>query len=172
MKKLFTLISVVAVAGAVSTSASAIDRTGNIGLGYQQAFMGEDLGTSLGSWSLKYGMASNMKLQFAVGFDMSNKDAFDDMFNVGLGLEYDLVENENSDFYTGLKIGLLWNKSSAAEYILRFEVPLGFEWSFSGLPELGFTADVGLLADYATSPKTFALSSIGGGFNWGVHYYF
>ncbi len=172
MKKLFTLISVVAVAGAVST-ASAIDRTGNIGLGYQQAFMGENLGTSLGSWSVKYGMASNMKVQFAFGFDKITKDAADDMFNVGLGLEYDLVENENSDFYTGLKIGLLWNKTSAAEYLLRFEVPLGFEWSFAGLPELGFTADVGLLMDYATqNTKFMRLSTIGGGFNWGVHYYF
>ena len=177
MKKLLTLLSVVAVAGAIN-SASAMDRSGSIGLGYQETFSGGSAtgGTTanaLGAWSLKYGVSSNLNAQFIVGFDLINKGG-NNRANFGARVLYDLVENENSDFYTGLGIAFDIDKNNN---YLRINIPLGYEWSFSGLPEIGFSAEAGIMFDYRTKGvKQSAISSVGGSvggaLGLGVHYYF
>jgi hypothetical protein len=179
MKKLLTFISVVALAGAVN-SASAMDRTGNFGLGFQESFSGDTFSTTLGSWSAKYGFTSNLTGQFMFGFDMFTKNWNDKKMNVAGGILYDLVENENSDFYTGLRFGCLLNAQDnvdgADQTMLRIGVPLGFEWSFTGLPEVGFSAEAGFVWDYRLSDNASRVSSvggnIGGSLGLGVHYYF
>lgn len=176
MKKFFTLISVVAVAGAVSV-ASAADRSGKLALGFQESFTtglnGPTTTNSLGAWSVKYGVSEMATAQFTFGFDYANKGG-NDRVSFGARILYDLVENENSDFYTG--IGFLYDIDKPND-TLRISIPLGFEWSFDGLPEVGFSAEAGLAYDYRVdTPKTSSISSVGGNvggaLGLGVHYYF
>ncbi len=176
MKKFFTLISVVAVTGAFGT-ASAVDRSGKIGLGYQEGFTtgltGAGSANSKGAWSMKYGVSSEVNAQLTVGFDFVTKGG-NNRANFGGRLLYDVVENENSDFYTGL--GLLYDVDKNNN-VLRVNVPLGFEWSFTGLPEVAFSAEAGIMWDYRTKGvKASSFSSVGGNvggaLGLGVHYYF
>jgi hypothetical protein len=184
MKKLLTLVSVVAVAGAIGT-ASAMDRTGKFGLGAQESFStsGGFGSSSLGNWSLKYGISSNLNAQFVVGFDMISKGN-DKSMTFGARILYDLVEKENSDFYTGLGIGYNFNKTANAAAVgadnlrvLRISIPLGYEFSFAGLPEVGFSFEAGVVMDYYQDANdAFGFSSVGGNvggnLGLGVHYYF
>lgn len=182
MKKFLTVFCAVAVAGAIN-SASAMDRAGKIGLGFQENFMSSGVfGSSfLGTVSVKYGVTSNITGQFMFGFDMWTKGN-DKSFDFGARLLYDLVEKENSDFYTGLGVGYTWNKVVAAfpavdnGRAVRVNLPLGFEWSFAGLPEVGFNAEVGVMLDYNKATKAWGFQSaggtIGGALGLGVHYYF
>jgi hypothetical protein len=174
MKKLISLISVVAVAGAIST-ASASDRTGKIGIGAQESFTsGGVMGSaSLGAWSIKYGISHNINGEVDFGFNWGNK-TFNKAVEFGGRLLYDLVEMENSDFYTGLGIG--WNQNSGANG-LRFQVPLGFEFNFAGLPEVGFSFEGGIVYDYFKDPNKQSQihtvgGNVGGALGLGVHYYF
>ena len=180
MKKLSSLISVLAIAGA-ATTASALDREGKLGLGFQETFSSSVAVSSpaanMGSWSVKYGMSPQANLQAVVGFNLG-KDIGPKTFVVGARFLYDLVENENSDFYTGL--GVLYNKpnSSVSTDAIRVNIPLGYEFSFAGLPEIGFNAEAGIAIDFAVegNTKPIAFSSIGGNvggnLGLGVHYYF
>ena len=181
MKKLSSLISVLAIAGA-ATTASATDREGKLGLGFQESFSsnigaGSSSAATLGSWSVKYGMSPQANLQAVVGFNMG-KDNGPNTFAVGARFLYDLVENENSDFYTGL--GVLYNKPNSAATIdaIRVSIPLGYEFSFAGLPEIGFNAEAGVAIDFAaeggTKPISFSSvgGNVGGSLGLGVHYYF
>jgi hypothetical protein len=136
-------------------------------------------GNTLGTWSLKYGVTSQIAAEFLLGFDMRNKAASglgsNDMA-FGAGITYALVQKENSDFYTGLR--LVWNqdKSPADNRCLRTQIPLGFEFSFAGLPEIGFNAEAGIVVDYMKAAKQLqfhtAGGNIGGALGLGVHYYF
>ncbi|MFH1263448.1 MAG: hypothetical protein V1495_08430 [Pseudomonadota bacterium] len=175
MKKFLMVACAVAVAGAIN-SASAMDRSGKIGFGYQENIMSiTSPGNTLGTWSLKYGVTSLIAAEFLVGFDMANKSGNKDMA-FGARILYNLVQKENSDFYTGL--GLVWNqdKSPADNRCLRTQIPLGFEWSFAGLPEIGFNAEAGVIIDYIKATKQLqfhtAGGNIGGALGLGVHYYF
>ena len=152
MKKLSSLVSVLAIAGAAVT-ASAADREGKLGLGFQETFSSGVVGSpstaNLGSWSVKYGMSPQTNLQAVVGFNLG-KNVSPKTFNVGARFLYDVVENENSDFYTGL--GVLYNRAnnSATSDAIRVNIPLGYEFSFAGLPEIGFNAEAGLAIDFQT----------------------
>ncbi len=178
MKKFLTLVSVVAVAGAVST-ASAIDRTGNFALGYQQSFSdtnGATFGVADGSWSLKYGFSSNLTGQFIFGFDKFTKNSGNTKMHFAGGVLYDLVENENSDFYTGVRFGYEMDDNGAADLSsIRVQIPLGFEWSFSGLPEVAISAEAGMMWDYMIDAKAHHFGTaggLGGNLGLGLHYYF
>ncbi|MEZ4820813.1 MAG: hypothetical protein R3A45_13375 [Bdellovibrionota bacterium] len=78
----------------------ASDHTGELAIGYQSSFNAAGSGglnPINGNWSVKYGLASNMNLQFLLGFgltDASNSAAY----SFGARFLYDLIENENSDF--------------------------------------------------------------------------
>ena len=174
MKKLLALVSVVAVVGTVST-ASAVDRAGSFALGFQEQFTsGGTYGTTAGAWSLKYGVTSNVTGQLVVGFDIINKGG-NNSANFGGRLLYDLVENENSDFYTGLGFG--YQIDDVAGDALRIMVPLGMEFAFSGLPEVGISAEVGFIYDYLmdlgdASRISSVGGTVGGNLGLGVHYYF
>ncbi|MCB0308993.1 MAG: hypothetical protein KDD48_06440 [Bdellovibrionales bacterium] len=179
MKKLLTLVSAVAVAG-VFTTASAIDRSGKFALGFQEQVSDGILDgskNSLGSWSLKYGFSPSTTGQFIFGFDMGKE--INKRYSFGARLLADIVENENSDFYSG--VGILFDNQDEGNRDIRVSIPLGLEFSFSGLPEIGFSAEAGLVIDFAIDrptgvDKPVQFSSvggqIGGALGLGVHYYF
>ena len=63
-------------------------------------------------------------------------------------------------------------------YRIQINIPLGFEFSFAGLPEVGVSAEAGLSVDFQTEggAKAIAISSVGGNvggnLGLGIHYYF
>ena len=173
MKKLLTLV---AIAG-LFTAASATDRSGKFALGFQESITdGTQAGANtLGNWSIKYGFSPSVSAQFVGGFDFGSKTV-NDRFNIGARLLADLVENENSDFYSG--IGVVFDNQDKGARALRVNIPLGFEWSFAGLPEIGLSAEAGVNLDFIVDGpvKPVKVSSvggsIGGNLGLGVHYYF
>lgn len=174
MKKLLAAFAVLTFA----TVASAMDRTGAFALGYQSSFAGN------GQWSVKYGLSSNTTLQGVVGFGFAKGGSDNTTATFGARLLYDLVESENSDFYTGL--GIVYNYAGALRTgnfaagvdSLSFNIPLGFEFSLANVPAVAFSAEMGATFNYATqgSPKQWNFGSNGGGtgavFTAGAHYYF
>ncbi len=178
MKKFLTLVCAVAVAGALGT-ASAMDRSGKFGLGYQETFSSglniAGANTNMGAWSLKYGISPELTAQMVFGFDYFTKSMGNKVMNVGGRVLYNLTKGENSAFYTGLGVLASIDKNNN---LLRMNIPLGFEFSFAGLPEIGFSAEAGLMWDYMLSGanKGMQLSSVGGllggALGLGVHYYF
>lgn len=175
MKKLLAAFAVLTFA----VVANATDRTGAMALGYQSSFSGA------GTWSLKYGMSSNTTLQGTLGFNVV-KGGSNETFNIGARLLYDLVEAENSDFYTGL--GVAYNYAGNAVAVnfdgtggpvdnIAVQIPLGFEFSLANAPAVAFSAEMGATFNYQTQgAKNWNFGSNGGGtgavFTAGAHYYF
>lgn len=177
MKKLLVVFSAVLVAGL--TTASAVDRSGKFALGFQEQLtdnaFGGTTGNSQGSWSVKYGFAPSVTAQLIVGFDAGKE--INKKFNVGARALFDLVENENSDFYSGL--GVVYIQQDETAKVVRANIPLGFEFNFAGLPEVGISAEAGLNVDFETNDaadKALSINSVGGkvggNLGLGVHYYF
>lgn len=175
MKKLFALFLIVAAG-----STFAADRTGKLALGFQESFtsFGDGAGgtatSPFGAWSVKYGLSDKANLQATVGFAIG--DTTDESASFGLRFLYDLIDNENSDFYTGLGVLYVINENvTGPDAPIRFNVPLGFEFSFAGLPEIGFSAEAGLMIDLFNNEDLVINSvggNVGGALGLGVHYYF
>lgn len=180
MKKLFAALAVLTFA----FTAQATDRTGEFAIGYQTSLGANPAAQTLGQWSVKYGLSSNATIQGIVGFDFTDADD-SAAFSFGARFLYDLVENENSDFYTGL--GIVYHKGDVASQIpqldddgvLTFNVPLGFAFTLANAPAVEFSAEMGLAYNYfldGTNGLDWTLNSIGGGpgaaFMAGAHYYF
>ncbi len=175
MKKLLAAFAVLTFA----VVAHATDRTGAVALGYQASFANN----SNGNWSIKYGLSSNTTLQGLVGFSI-NKGADNESLAVGGRLLYDLVEAENSDFYTGLGVVYNYYQDLAAggpNDQLAVQVPLGFEFSLANAPAVAFSAEMGItyateLQSVGPASKQWTIGSDGGGlgavFTAGAHYYF
>ena len=174
MKKLFAAFAVLTFA----VAAHATDRTGSFALGYQSSFSGA------GDWSVKYGLSSNATIQGTFGFTVINGGSNEDV-SFGARFLYDLVENENSDFYTGLGLTYNWAAdASAAGFaggpndFISFQVPLGFEFSLANAPAVAFSAEMGATFNYETEGNLdrWNFGSNGGGvgavFTAGAHYYF
>lgn len=169
MKKILAAFAVLTF----SVVAHATDRTGAFALGYQTSFSGA------GTWSVKYGLSSNTTLQGTVGFNVV-KGGSNETFNIGARLLYDLVEAENSDFYTGLGVAYNYFGTAAVggpDDNIAVSLPLGFEFSLANVPAVAFSAEMGVLFNYQTQgAKTWNFGSVGGGtgavFTAGAHYYF
>ncbi len=165
MKKLLAAFAVLTFAAV----ANATDRTGAMALGYQSSFSGAN------AWSVKYGMASNTTLQGTVGFNIAKGGKALDSASIGGRFLYDLVEAENSDFYTGF--GLNYDYAGVGADDLTAQIPLGFEFSLANAPAVAFSAEMG--ASFNTTlkgTKVWSFGTNGGGlgavFSAGAHYYF
>ncbi|MEZ4705236.1 MAG: hypothetical protein R3A11_08640 [Bdellovibrionota bacterium] len=179
MKKLFAAFAVLAFAA----TAQAKDNSGQIAIGYQASFANGSASTNVpSSWSVKYGIASNLTAQATLGFNLV-KGSDNDPISFGARVLYDLVEGENSDFYTGL--GVVYNYTpdastglvgGAGDDSIVVNVPLGFEFTLANAPAVAFSAEMGLSYAYGLDSETWTLGSIGGGagavFAAGAHYYF
>jgi hypothetical protein len=147
---------------------------GKFGLGYQETFgTGQGFGTSLGEISAKVGLNKFLTVQALYGMDIQNKNK-PKKYEVGGRLLVNLINKHNSVVYTGIGLGVIVPTDSSNIY--RFNLPLGVEFSFAGLRELGFSAETGLVYDYTSSSGAVTLSTVGGNvggaLGMGVHYYF
>ena len=105
--------------------------------------------------------------------DIANQDGPKN-YEFGGRLLYNLVRNENSAVYSGFGVGYV--SKSVDPDVVRFNLPVGFEFSFDKLPEIGFSAETGLIYDYTRGTEASNLSTvggnIGGSLGLGIHYYF
>ncbi|MCB0272741.1 MAG: hypothetical protein KDD46_06985 [Bdellovibrionales bacterium] len=160
-------------------SAQAVDRTGEFALGYQSSIGANGTQVGEGNWSVKYGLASNTNLQFLLGFGLG--DVADTSYTFGARFLYDLIENENSDFYVGLGAAFTGgdghaNAGGDLDGTLNVQVPLGFAFSLANAPAVEFSAEMGLTFNYPLDSGAWTLATNGGGagtvFTAGAHYYF
>jgi hypothetical protein len=172
MKKCLLTLCAVAL---FALPASAKDMTGLWGLGYTQAL--SPANSSLTSLSMRYWLDKQLGLEGLFGYNLVNGDNDNDERSFTLGGRFLIkaVEEQNLHVYGGAGLAILYNKNEAANEDgstgLGVEAFAGVEYFFQGLPNLGFSSEIGLrLAD--TGDNT-VFGTTGGSFlDFGIRYYF
>jgi len=156
------------ILGMVPMNADAGAPTGRFSVGAQSAFPVFGL-------SGKYFFNDKFGGQLILG-------AFGDLRIYGGRVLYKIREEENYDLYGALLVGQWsynyeevywdpdwwgWRTRTGTESVLGFSLDGGIEYFFPGLPELGFSAEIGIasvgLREYNWSTVVFGV---------GIHYYF
>jgi len=144
----------------------AKDLKGNLGIGFNSQFSPQDVDSISG----KYWINNELAVQGLLGFNYS--DASDEM-DLGAKVYFKIKDEENLhvDAIGGLGFARVDPDEGDTETATWLSVGVGIEYFFNGLPNLGFSTEVGLtILDYDddTSFGTAADSFIGAG----IHYYF
>ena len=161
----------------------AKEMAGRIGVGYNGQIAtsyATDFGTdtvALHSMSAKFWINDDMGIQGVVGLNTWSlaKTGGYDLAMAGKFL-YNIIQEQNMNFFTGGGLGLMfvgrdYGKEEKSDVGFNFFGGAGFEWYFQGLPNLGFSAEIGL--QYVDLGKWSEFGSYGGAFTvFGIHYYF
>lgn len=129
------------------------------------------------SVSVKYWINEAVGVQGLFGFSSYHRDS-QGAFDILLGgkLLYNIIQEENMNFYfsgglAALVLGIDSGKKHKEELGVSIFPGVGFEWFFSGLPNLGFSTEVGLQLSFLDDYHE--IGSYGGAFGLiGIHYYF
>lgn len=182
-----TWVGIVAVAGllAVSSSASAKDLTGRVGVGYTTTVPSTSFVPGFSGVSARYWVNDQFGVEGNLGFLMVSPKGGDSTNNFALNANgyYSFVNEPNLKLYgdAGLTFGSIGftvvdpvtgATSSDNKSLLGFQAGLGMEFFFVGLPNLGFSSQVGL--NYLSITDVGSIVSLGGGdyATFGVRYYF
>ncbi len=154
------------ILGVLACPALAKELKGNLGVGFNSQFSPEDLD----SLSVKYWINNELAVQALLGFNYSDGPSETD---VGGKVYFKIKDEENLhvDGIMGLGFARVDPDKGSTETAKWLSIGIGLEYFFSGLPNLGFSTEVGLtMMDYDddTSFGTMADSFIGAG----IHYYF
>jgi hypothetical protein len=150
----------------MTSSVMAKDLKGNLGVGFNSQFSPHGVDSISG----KYWIGDKLAVQGLIGFNYSDSRDENDL---GAKVYYKIKDEENlhADAFCGLGFAHVNPDPGDAETAIWLSFGGGIEYFFSGLPNLGFSTEVGLtLMDYDddTSFGTNADSFIGAG----IHYYF
>jgi hypothetical protein len=154
--------------------ASAKDTAGLWGVGFTKALSPAD--SSLTSISVRYWLDKQLGLEGLFGYNLINRDEDDERaFNLGGRFLVKVVEEQNLHVYGGAGLALLYNKNDSkgedGKAGLGVDAFAGVEYFFQGLPNLGFSSEVGV--GLASSGGTTAFGTNGGSFlDFGIRYYF
>ena len=166
MKTLKMLCALILILGVLAGPAFAKDLKGNLGIGFNSQFNTQG-GDSL---SGKYWINNELAVQALLGFYYSDTS---DELDLGGKVYFKINDEENLhvDAIAGLGLSRVDPDNGSTETATWFNVGIGIEYFFSGLPNLGFSTEVGLSLiddDDDTSFGTTADSFVGAG----IHYYF
>jgi hypothetical protein len=166
MKTTTMICAVILILGVLAGPALAKDLKGNLGIGFNSQFSPQDLD----SLSAKYWINNELAVQGLLGFNYS--DAYDET-DIGGKVYFKVNDEENLhvDVFAGLGLSRVDPDKGSTETGKWISIGMGLEYFFSGLPNLGFSTEVGLtMTDYDddTSFGTMADSFVGAG----IHYYF
>jgi len=144
----------------------AKDLKGNLGVGFNSQFSPHGVDAISG----KYWINNELAVQGLLGFNYSDSR---DEIDLGAKAYFKIKDEENLhvDAIGGLGFARVDPDEGDTETATWVSVGVGIEYFFSGLPNLGFSTEVGLtIMDYEddTSFGTTADSFIGAG----IHYYF
>lgn len=157
--------------------AQAKDMTGLWGVGFTKAF--SPAGSDMTSVSARYWLDKQLGFEGLFGYQLVNNDNGDDERSMSLGGRFliKMVEEDNLHAYGGAGLALLYHKikhdngDDEGGGGVGVEAFAGVEYFFQGLPNLGFSSEVGLrLAD---TGDTTVFGTGGGSFiDLGIRYYF
>ncbi len=152
--------------------AEAKDLAKRVGLGYNSQI--EVLGDEdfqIAGPSVKYALSSEMVLQGVFGFiNYSNGQDLSALV-IGGKFLYNIIQENNMNFYAGGGFGVINVSNAASETGIIVIGCVGEEFFFSGLPNLGFAAEMGLAIESIGDLGTY-VGTYGGFLNLGIHYYF
>jgi hypothetical protein len=149
-----------------ASNVAAKDMLGLVGIGFNSQLSPRDI-TSI---SVKYWAGSKLCLQGMFGFQMT--DTVDE-FDIGGKVLFSIKNEQNMHVYAGGGLGIAnidWDQGDS-DTAFSLNGVLGVEYFFSGLPNLGFSTELGLMfRDYDDN------DSVGSDadtfFTAGMHYYF
>ena len=152
--------------------ASAKDLSGKWGVGFTKAFAPE--GSGLSAIGVRYWVDRQLGVEGLFGYKSVNRDDDDDRrdFNLGARFLIKMVEEDNLHAYGGAGLALLYSKvEDESDTGVGVDAFVGVEYFFQGLPNLGFSSEVGLGLSDVGSTTTFGTQ--GESFvNLARHYYF
>lgn len=161
----------------LAVPAAAKDMTGLWGVGFTKALTPK--GSDMTAVSARYWLDKQLGLEGLFGYELVNNDDGGDERSLSLGGRFliKMVEEDNLQVYGGAGLALLYHKYEDADGDnqggagLGAEAFAGVEYFFQGLPNLGFSSEVGLkLAD--DGDRT-VFGTDGGSFiDLGIRYYF
>jgi len=154
------------ILGVLASPVLAKDLKGDLGVGFNSQISTEDVD----ALSVKYWINNELAVQGLFGFNFS--DASDNL-DIGGKVYFKIKDEENLhlDAIAGVGFFRVNPDKGNAETGTWINVGVGLEYFFSGLPNLGFSTEVGVtFTDYDgnNSFGTSADSFIGAG----IHYYF
>lgn len=165
--KLFKLLSIVCLCALLTAGTLyAKDLKGQIGLGFNSQLSGG----GLDSLSAKYWVSNDLGFQGILGFQFADEV---DETNVGGKVMYKLIDEPNM-YVAGIGgLGLTHVDPDRGDSDTGWwaSAGVGLEYFFSGLPNLAFSTEVGLVfSDYRDNDSfnTSADTAISAG----IHYYF
>jgi hypothetical protein len=166
MKTTKIVCAFILILGILTAPVLAKDLKGNLGIGYNAQFSPQDVTSVSG----KYWINNELAVQGLVGFNFS--DSSDD-FDLGGKIYFKIKDEENLhvDAIGGLGFSRADPDKGNTKTGTWINVGIGIEYFFSGLPNLGFSTEVGFtFMDYDTNDSfgTTADSFVGAG----IHYYF
>ncbi|MGA1795282.1 MAG: hypothetical protein ACMUIL_05405 [bacterium] len=168
MKKTAIIILLVSFMVVCTGNAVAKDLQRRLGVGFNsQLSIGE---FDVDSISVKYAPRPKLCLQGMFGFAMSDPV---DIINFGGKVLFNIKEEQNMNVYAGGGIGIASIDPDTGDSDTAFSLSgiLGVEYFFSGLPNLGFSTELGLVfLDY---DEFDAVGTMADSFmSAGIHYYF
>jgi hypothetical protein len=170
MKKLFAFFLVTSLLLAFSVvQAEAKDLAERVGLGYNAQIAFEDY--QIAGPSIKYVISPEIVVQGVFAF--SNYSNAEDLTVLLFGGKflYNAIQEDNMNFYAGGGFGVISVSNAVEETGIIVIGCVGEEFFFSGLPNLGFAAEMGLMIASMGDLGTY-VGTYGGFLNLGIHYYF
>ncbi|MGA1864951.1 MAG: hypothetical protein ACMUHX_07810 [bacterium] len=166
MKKVKFIAILLIIIFVSASNVAAKDMLGLIGIGFNSQLGSRDVS----SISVKYWAGSRLCLQGMLGFQLTDEV---DEFDIGGKGLYVIKAEENMNVYAGGGLGIANTDPDEEKSDTSFSISgvFGVEYFFSGLPNLGFSTELGLMfSDYddndsvGTGADTFLTA--------GIHYYF
>lgn len=163
VKYVFIWLSLLAL---LATPALAKDLKGNLGVGFNSQLSPQDVD----SLSAKYWINNELCVQGILGFRYT--DEADEM-DFGGKLHFKIKDEANLhvDAIAGVGFAYVNPDRGSSDTATWLSAGMGIEYFFSGLPNLGFSTEVGMtIMDYDddTAIGTTADTFVGAG----IHYYF
>ncbi|MBI5441206.1 MAG: outer membrane beta-barrel protein [Deltaproteobacteria bacterium] len=156
----------------LAVPAAARDLSGKLGLGFTQAFSPE--GSGLTSLSARYWLDKQLGIEGVLGFKLVNDDDGPDerFWNLGGRFLIRIVQEDNLHVYGGAGLAVVHEKSDGeSDTGVGADAFAGVEFFFQGLPNLGFSTEVGL--QLTDTGETTSFGTRGGSFaNFGIRYYY
>ena len=166
MKKIKFFVILLVVLLLSMSNASAKDLLGRIGIGFNSQLSPY----GINSISIKYWPGPTFCLQGMLGFQMTDDV---DVFDLGGKMLFRIKSEQNMNVYAGGGLGIANTDPDQGDSDTSFSLSgvLGVEYFFSGLPNLGFSTELGLMfRDYNNNDSVGSDADIFS--TAGIHYYF
>ncbi len=177
MKKMLSAITAILCISLCAVPVTAKDLKGKVGVGYEALALGPVNIDLLQQISVRYWYSNDWGMEANVGFIQVSESGLDDTATsdnsargtaIGVRVMRNFIREQNMNIYAGGGAGILSLESKTGYNLDAF---LGAEFFLQGLPNLGFSSEVGL---GTLKVDNISISGTKGGsfLNMGIRYYF